>query len=234
MADDSHTNARILVVDDDAQIRKFLRISLEASGYEVLETRLGEDALARAALDRPDLIILDLGLPDIDGMDVLTRLREWSRVPVIILSVRAFERDKVQALDTGANDYVVKPFGILELLARIRAILRGSANPPAPDAAVVRAGELEVDLSARVVRLSGEQVRLTKKEFELLRTLAQNAGRVLTHTQLLDAVWGPAHVEQSQYLRFYIGQLRRKLGEDSDRPRFIHTEPGVGYRLTGE
>jgi two-component system KDP operon response regulator KdpE len=200
----------------------------------VLETRLGEDALGRAALDRPNLIILDLGLPDMDGMEVLTRLREWSRVPVIVLSVRATERDKVQALDAGANDYVVKPFGILELLARIRAILRGSALPPAADAAIIQTGELEIDLSARVVRLSGAQIRLTKKEFELLRALAQNAGRVLTHTQLLDAVWGPAHVEQSQYLRFYIGQLRRNLGDDSDRPRFIHTEPGVGYRLAGE
>lgn len=234
MSDDSHFNPRILIVDDDAQIRKFLRISLEASGFDVIDTRLGEDALGRAALDRPDLIILDLGLPDMDGLEVLVRLREWTRLPVIILSVRSGERDKVQALDSGANDYVVKPFGILELMARVRATLRGAEKTPAPPNAVVRAGTLEVDLAARAVRLSGEPLRLTRKEFELLRTLAQNAGRVLTHTQLLDAVWGPAHVEQSQYLRFYIGQLRKKLGDDSDSPRFIHTEPGVGYRLAGE
>jgi two-component system KDP operon response regulator KdpE len=234
MADDTRFKPRILIVDDDAQIRKFLRISLEASGFDVIEARLGADALGRAALDQPDLMIVDLGLPDMDGMEVIGRLREWSPTPVLILSVRAAERDKVQALDAGANDYVVKPFGVLELLARVRAILRTAERPPRPAEALVRAGELEIDLATRVVRLRGEPVRLTKKEFELLRTLAQNAGRVLTHTQLLDAVWGPAHIDQSQYLRFYVGQLRKKLQDDAERPQFIQTEPGVGYRLATE
>jgi two-component system KDP operon response regulator KdpE len=234
MADDTRFKPRILIVDDDAQIRKFLRISLEASGFDVIEARLGADALGRAALDQPDLMILDLGLPDMDGMEVIGRLREWSPTPVLVLSVRAAERDKVQALDAGANDYVVKPFGVLELLARVRAILRTAERPPRPAEALVRAGELEIDLATRVVRLRGEPVRLTKKEFELLRTLAQNAGRVLTHTQLLDAVWGPAHIDQSQYLRFYVGQLRKKLQDDAERPQFIQTEPGVGYRLATE
>jgi two-component system KDP operon response regulator KdpE len=231
LPDTSAEAPRILIVDDDTQIRKFLRISLEASGFEVIETRLGEDALKKAALQRPSLIILDLGLPDLDGQEVIQRLREWTETPIIVLSVRSNEREKVRALDSGANDYVVKPFGVLELLARVRAALRLAERGELPAEAVVRSGDLEVDLPARVVRLSGAPVHLTKKEFELLKTLAQSAGRVLTHGQLLEAVWGPAHVEQSQYLRFHIGQLRKKLGDDPERPRYVVTEPGVGYRL---
>ncbi len=226
--------ARILVIDDDAQIRRFLRISLEASGFETIESRLGDEALKKMALERPDLAILDLGLPDMDGMDVIARMREWTGTPIIVLSGRGSEQDKVQALDAGANDYVVKPFGVLELLARVRAALRQAARPGLPADAIVRIGDLEIDLAARRVRLKAAIVRLTKKEFELLKALAQNPGRVLTHAQLLDAVWGPAHTEQSQYLRFYIGQLRKKLRDDSDSPRFIHTEQGVGYRLAME
>jgi two-component system KDP operon response regulator KdpE len=231
LPDESANGARVLVVDDDTQIRKFLRISLEASGFEVIETRLGEDALKKAALERPNLIILDLSLPDLDGQEVIQRLREWTETPIIVLSVRSSEREKVRALDAGANDYVVKPFGVLELLARVRAALRLAERADLPAETVVKSGDLEIDLPARVVRLGGAPVHLTKKEFELLKTLAQSAGRVLTHGQLLEAVWGPAHVEQSQYLRFHIGQLRKKLGDDPERPRYVVTEPGVGYRL---
>jgi two-component system KDP operon response regulator KdpE len=224
----------VLVVDDDPQIRKFLRVSLEASGYDVIEARLGADAVKRVALERPSLVILDLGLPDVDGQEVIERLREWTETPIIVLSARSAEREKVRALDAGANDYVVKPFGVLELLARVRALLRTAARMQAPSQTVVACGDLEIDLASRAVRVSGEPVHLTKKEFELLKTLAQSAGRVLTHSQLLEAVWGPAHVEQSQYLRFHIGQLRKKLGDDPDLPRYIVTEPGVGYRLAND
>jgi two-component system KDP operon response regulator KdpE len=230
--DESAVSGLVLVVEDDAQMQKFLRISLEASGFQVIETRLGQDALKRAALERPNIIILDLGLPDLDGHVVIARLREWTHTPIIVLSVRLSEREKVKALDAGANDYVVKPFGVLELLARVRAALRLAERAQQPDETVVRTGALEIDLAARMVRLEGEPLHLTKKEFELLKTLAQSAGRVLTHTQLLNAVWGPSHVEQFQYLRFHIAQLRKKLCDDPEKPRYIETESGVGYRLS--
>jgi two-component system KDP operon response regulator KdpE len=221
---------KILVVDDDAAIRKFLRISLEASGYEVIEARTGEQALAKAATETPALVILDLGLPDLDGREVVTRLRDWFRGPILILSVRAGETEKVAALDAGADDYVVKPFGIQELLARVRVLLR--ARPGARDEkSRIELGALSIDLAAREVIVDGREVNLTQREFSLLERLARHAGKVVTQRQLLTEIWGASHAGDTQYLRVYIGMLRQKLGDDPSRPRFIRTEPGVGYRL---
>ena len=222
----------ILVVDDEAQIRKFLRIALEAHGFEVREAATGRQGVAHAATDTPDLVILDLGLPDLDGKEVIRRIREWSGVPILILSVRQAEAEKVAALDAGANDYVVKPFGIAELLARVRALLRTGGRGTAQG----RAGD---DHRRRPHRRSGaprsaprrEPVKLTRKEFELLSVLARNAGRILTHGQLLREVWGKAHENDTQYLRVFVSQLRRKLNDDPAHPRFILNEPGVGYRM---
>lgn len=221
----------ILIVDDEPQIRKFLRIALEASGFAVAEASNGAEGVARCATTAPSLVILDLGLPDIDGQDVVRRIREWSEVPILVLSVRQSEAEKVALLDAGANDYVVKPFGIQELLARIRALLRrgGRAEPAATAEIVV--GALEVDLARHEVRVDGEPVRLTPKEFDLLRVLAQNAGRILTHGQILREVWGKAHEHDTQYLRVFVSQLRHKLRDDPADPRFILNEPGVGYRM---
>lgn len=221
--------ARILVVDDDDAIRKFLRISLTASGYGVIEARTGEQALAKAATESPDLVVLDLGLPDLDGRDVVRHLRDWFTGPILILSVRAGEQEKVAALDAGADDYVVKPFGIQELLARVRVLLR--ARPGAPSPPVIELGTLRIDLAARNVTVGGRAVSLTRKEFELLALLARNAGKVVTQRQILAEVWGEAHLGDTQYLRVYVGQIRGKLGDDPANPRFIRTEPGVGYRL---
>lgn len=221
----------ILIVDDEPEIRKFLRISLEASGYMVIEARTGGGALAKAATETPDLVILDLGLPDLDGQDVVARLREWSRVPVLILSVRSGEAEKVRALDAGANDFVVKPFGIRELLARVRALLRDAQRDEADAPSWFRSGDLEIDYLARTVSLESAPVKLSRKEFELLKLLTQNAGRVLTQSHILSEIWGPAHADAPQYLRVYIGQLRRKLKDDPDAPHFIATLPGVGYRF---
>lgn len=222
---------RILIVDDEPEIRKFLRISLNASGYEVIEARSGEQALSKAAIETPALIILDLGLPDLDGTQVVERLREWSRIPVLILSVRSAETEKVRALDAGANDFVVKPFGIQELLARVRALLRDIPTSASNTASLFRSDDLEIDYLKRSVELDGIPVRLSKKEFELLKLLTQNAGRVLTHVYILGEVWGPAHTEASQYLRVYIGQICNKLNDQPDAPRFIETVPRVGYRF---
>jgi two-component system KDP operon response regulator KdpE len=221
---------RILVVDDDAAIRKFLGISLEASGYDTVEARSGEQAIARAVTEAPALVVLDLGLPDMDGREVVTRLRDWFRDPILILSVRADETGKVAALDAGADDYVVKPFGIHELLARLRVLLRarGPASAPEP---VVEAGPLRIDLAAREARLDGRPVALTRKEFDLLAFLARHPGKVVTQRQLLAEIWGDAHVGDAQYLRVYVGQIRQKLGDDPAAPRFIRTETGVGYRF---
>jgi two-component system KDP operon response regulator KdpE len=223
--------ARILVVDDEPQIRKFLRISLGAYGYEVIEAARGEEGVGKCATESPDLVILDLGLPDLDGQQVIARLREWSTVPIIVLSVRAAETEKVAALDRGADDYVTKPFGIHELLARVRAVLRSRRQEGAPPPAVVRIGELAVDLVRHRVRAGDAEVRLSRKEFALLRTLALHAGRIVTHQQLLREVWGPAHEHETHYLRIYIGHLRQKLADDPANPRYISNEPGVGYRL---
>ena len=222
--------ATILVVDDEPQIRKFLRISLSAGGYKVLEAGTGEEGLAQAALGRPDLVVLDLGLPDKDGQDVLRELREWSQVPVLVLSVRASESEKVLALDSGANDYVTKPFGIQEFLARIRVLLRQGASGETQEA-VVTVGPLSVDFSYRRVLLDGAEVALTRKEYAVLSTLARHIGRVVTQQQLLKDIWGPTHTEDTHYLRVVVGHLRQKLVDDPTSPRFIVTEAGVGYRL---
>lgn len=219
----------ILLVEDDAPIRRFLRISLEAHHFRVLETRLGEEGLALCADHNPVLVVLDLGLPDIDGQTFISRLRSWSGVPLIVLSARSDEQQKVQALDAGADDYVTKPFGVAELMARIRALLRNRFESPAP--AVFEVGELRVDPGRREVTLAGEPVHLSRKEYELLLLLISQPGKVLTHRQILTEIWGPAHVEDTHYLRVLVGHLRQKLGEDSSRPRHILTQQGVGYRL---
>jgi two-component system KDP operon response regulator KdpE len=221
---------RILVVDDEEQIRKLLRISLGAYGYEVIEATGGEEAVRKCATESPDLVVLDLGLSDISGHEVIARIREWSQVPIIVLSVRAQESEKVEALDRGADDYVTKPFGIAELLARVRAVLRVRHSPGAETAAIT-AGDLVVDVPAHRVHVAGREVKLSRKEFEILRLLAQHAGRVITHQQMLRAVWGPAHEQETHYLRVYIGHLRQKLGDNPLNPRYISNEPGIGYRL---
>lgn len=229
----SESGPRILVIDDEPQIRKFLRISLGSHGYQVIEAARGQEGVEKCATEQPALVVLDLGLPDIDGQDVILRIREWSTVPIVVLSVRAGEAEKVSALDRGANDYVTKPFGIAELLARIRAALRNQAVQAAGAAppSEIDVGELHIDLARHLVRLAGQDVKLSKKEFELLRVLAQNAGRIVTHRQLLRDVWGPAQENEIHYLRVYVGHLREKLGDDSAAPKFILNEPGVGYRL---
>ena len=224
---------RILVVDDEAPIRRFLRIALEAHGYAVSEAGTARRGLEAAALEGPDLIILDLGLPDRDGKAALAELRSWSEAPVIVLSVRESEGEKVAALDAGAQDYVVKPFGVQELLARIRSQLRARPGAESREA-VRRVGDLEIDAGARQVTVAGELVKLTRKEFDVLWTLARNAGRLVTHRALLAEVWGKAHEQDTQYLRVFVRQLRQKLGEDAAHPRYIVNEPGVGYRIGGE
>jgi len=229
----SGDSASVLIIDDEPQIRKFLRISLASQGYRVLESTDGRDGLARAALEQPDLVVLDLGLPDMDGQEVLGELRSWTRVPVIVLSVRSSEAEKVRALDAGANDYVTKPFGIQEFLARVRALLRlpqSTTNSPGQ----VLCGALCIDLAFTRVSLGERVVSLTKKEYALLAELARHAGRVVTQQHLLKIVWGPSHAGDSHYLRVVIGHLRQKLGDDPAAPRFIVTEAGVGYRLISD
>jgi len=224
------TQPSVLVIDDEAQIRKFLRISLSAQGYRVLEGGNGRDGLAQAALGKPDLVVLDLGLPDMDGQAVLRELRAWSQVPVMVLSVRASESEKVLALDGGANDYVTKPFGIQEFLARVRALLRQATGDSRQDV-VVRSGALAVDFAFRRVSLAGTEVALTPKEYAVLAMLARHLGRVVTQQQLLKDIWGPSHADDSHYLRVVVGHVRQKLGDDPTAPQFIVTEAGVGYRL---
>lgn len=226
--------AHVLVIDDEPQIRKFLRISLAAQGYQVSEAATGTEGLAQAALGQPDLVILDLGLPDRDGQEVLVELREWSAVPVLVLSVRADEREKVRALDAGANDYVTKPFGIQEFLARSRALLRQTSATAGQQVAALEVGDLKVDFAYRRVTLGGSEVALTRKEYAVLAALAQHPGRVVTQRQLLIDIWGPTHARDSHYLRIVIGHLRQKFGDDPVAPRYIVTEPGVGYRLRAE
>jgi two-component system KDP operon response regulator KdpE len=227
--------ARLLIVDDELQIRNFLNISLRAAGYEVLQAAGGREALQMCAHKQPELVLLDLGLPDISGHDVIRSLRSpknkhW-QVPIIVISVRGEDADKVAALDAGANDYVQKPFSTAELLARIRACLR--VNAAIATVPIIEVGELRIDVPAHEVHLAGQLVHLSKKEFDLLLALARAAGRVCTHRQLLDAVWGPSHREDVQYLRIYISQLRAKLGDDPAQPRLIANEQGIGYRLLG-
>ena len=221
---------RVLVVDDEPQIRRFLRLGLDGHGYEVLEAETAEAALRTAATGRPELVVLDLGLPDREGFDVLAALREWSRVPVIVLSVRSREDEKVRAFELGADDYVVKPFGMAELLARIRAALRRRVEAEAP-APVFHVGALEVDLVRRLVRVSGREIRLSPKQYRLLQVLVANAGKVVTHGQLLAEVWGAGHREDVQYLRVFVQKLRRQIEDDPARPVYLITELGVGYRL---
>lgn len=220
----------ILVIEDEAQMRRFLRASLSSNGYRVLEAETGEDGVAQAAARNPDLILLDLGLPDLDGLVVAERLRAWSKTPIIVISARGREEDKIKALDAGADDYLTKPFGVGELLARIRVGLRNAARGDS-GAAQFSLGELTVDLVRRRVLVSGQEVHLTPIEYKLLSTLVKHAGRVITHGQLLREVWGPGSRDQTQYLRVYMGQLRHKLEQNPSRPQYLTTEPGVGYRL---
>jgi len=226
----SAVRPRILVIDDEPQIHRFLSPALDAAGYEPKRADSGQEGLRGVALWSPDAVVLDLGLPDMDGKDVLVRAREFYSKPIIILSARDREAEKIEALDLGADDYVEKPFGIGELLARIRASLRQRADPAAHKGPVV-AGDVIIDLDRRLVTRNGEPVRLTPKEYELLGHLAQHAGKLLGHADLLTAVWGAAHAADTQYLRVVIGQLRQKLEEDPAQPKLIVTEPGVGYRL---
>ncbi|WP_096785902.1 response regulator [Rhodobacter sp. CZR27] len=221
--------ARILIVDDEPSIRRFLRVALEAERHVVIEAATAREGIERAALDSPAAIVLDLGLPDRDGIEVLRAVREWSQVPVLVLSVRSDEAGKVAALDAGAQDYVTKPFGIREFLARLRAVLRDRATPGAP--AVIEAEGLRIDLAAHRVSLDGAEVKLTKREFDLLRLLAAQPGRLVTQGAILRTLWGPSHTDDSQYLRVYVRQLRAKLGDDAADPRWIFTEPGLGYRF---
>ena len=224
---------RILVVDDEPQIRRALRTSLNAHGYEVSTAGTGEEALEVAAETSPDLVFLDLGLPDMDGTEVVKRLRGFSAAPVIILSVRDAQADKVMALDAGADDYVTKPFGMEELLARLRATLR-RAQPSEAGPSVLRFEDVEVDLGKRLVRKGGEPIHLTPTEYDLLEAMVTDPGKLLTHRWLLQKVWGRGYSEESHYLRVYVRQLRQKLGDDATAPRFIVTEPGVGYRWVAE
>jgi two-component system, OmpR family, KDP operon response regulator KdpE len=226
------TQPHILVIDDEVQILRALRTILTAKQFKVSVASRGEEGLALAAAQPPDLIILDLSLPDMDGVEVCARLREWTQVPIIILSVRESERDKVIALDKGADDYLTKPFGIEELLARIRVALRHSAQTlGSQKSQVITAGQVVIDLALHQVTRSGEEVRLTATEFKLLAFLAANAGRVLTNRSILSQVWEPADADRVEYLRVYIRQLRKKLENDPDHPRMIRNEPGIGYRF---
>jgi len=224
----------VLVVDDDPKIRRLVATHLGQAGFEVYLAANGEEAIYQASLNQPDIVVLDLAMPGIDGFETLARLREWYTDPVIILSATDQEQEKVRALDIGADDYITKPFGTEELAARIRAAIRraerlsGSTDTQDP---VVNAGSFEIDLAARLVYRDGEEVRLSRTEYDLLRLLAVNAGKVMTHRQLLQAVWGPEYGEETEYLRTFVKQLRRKLEEDPSRPKQILTEPGVGYRL---
>jgi two-component system, OmpR family, KDP operon response regulator KdpE len=220
---------RILVIDDELAIRRLLKISLEAEGHAYFEAGTGQEGLVAAATQRPELIILDLGLPDMDGSVVLKRLREWSSVPVIVLTVKDSETDKVALLDAGADDYLTKPFGVPELMARVRVALRHNRSTVTEP--VLRTADLQIDFTDRTVSVRGDLVRLTATEYELLKILAQHAGKVVTQRQLLKEIWGPQAVDQSQYLRVYVAQLRKKLERDPGSPEFIITEPSVGYRL---
>jgi two-component system KDP operon response regulator KdpE len=229
------TQPHILVIDDEAQILRALRTILTAKQFKVTTASRGEEGLALAAALSPDLIVLDLALPDMDGVEVCARLREWTQVPIIILSVREGERDKVNALDKGADDYLTKPFGIEELLARIRVALRHSAQAHSSSKnTIITAGPLMIDLAQHLVTNNGAEVKLTATEFKLLAYLAANAGRVLTHQAILSQVWDPADADHVEYLRVYMRQLRKKLEEDPNQPKYILNEPGIGYRFISD
>jgi two-component system KDP operon response regulator KdpE len=220
---------RVLVIDDEPQIRKLLRVSLGAHGYDVHESISGMESVTQAADIKPDLVILDLGLPDIDGKEVVRRLREWSDVPILILTARDQEKEKIDALDAGADDYITKPFSMGELLARMRVSVRRAAH--SGDDPVIQCGDLSIDLAQRRVMVDNQEIKLTPTEYDILKILAQNAGKVLTHRQLLKAVWGDTYSDDTHYIRVYIGQLRRKIEPNPTQPKYIVTESGVGYRL---
>ncbi len=220
---------RVLIVDDEVQIRRLLRVTLEAAGFEVHDAESGNLGLTEAAGWRPEGIVLDLGLPDMDGKEVLRRLREWSRVPVLVLTVRDSEPETIAALDLGADDYLTKPFRALELVARLRAVLRRAQ--PAKEQSVVRFGDVDIDFVTRIVRRGGKEVKFSAREYDLLRTLALHGGRVVTHGQLLRELWGPNSEKNTQYLWVYMTHLRQKLEDDPRSPRFLKTEAGIGYRL---
>lgn len=225
-----NARARVLVIDDEAAILRFLKPALEANSYEMSSTDTVADAIKRIAAETPDIVLLDLGLADGDGKDVIRRVREWSDVPIIVLSAREREAEKIDSLDLGADDYVNKPFNVGELMARMRAALRHRLQRKA-ETPLLRVGDLEVDSVRHRVTRGGAELKLTPKEFDLLSFLARHAGRVVTHRQILAAVWGPAHTEDTQYLRVYIGQLRQKIEDKPDDPRVVLTEPGIGYRV---
>jgi two-component system KDP operon response regulator KdpE len=225
----------VVLIEDEPQIRRFLRATLTGQGYRLFEATTGADGLVEVGSRQPDVVIVDLGLPDVDGIDVIRRLREWTAVPIIVLSARGQERDKVTALDAGADDYVSKPFGASELLARIRVALRHTAGAShEADDATFTVRELRMDLLHRQVFVGDREVRLTPIEYKLLATLVRHAGKVVTHQQLLREVWGPTHTDQSHYVRVYMAHLRHKLEAEPARPQYLLTEPGVGYRLTSE
>lgn len=223
--------ARILIIEDELQIRKLLKVSLNAHGYDLEEAANGKDGVTRAATFKPDLLIIDLGLPDIDGKEVVKQIREWSETPIIILTARDQEQEKIEALDSGADDYMTKPFGVGELLARMRVCLRRAAT--IEQQPVLVCGGLVVDLQQRRVTVEGDEVKLTPTEYEIIKMMMQHAGKVITHKQLLKAVWGNAYQQDTHYIRVYIGQLRRKIEQNPTQPRYIITESGVGYRLMG-
>jgi two-component system KDP operon response regulator KdpE len=224
---------RVLVVDDEPAILRFLRPSLEANGYEVVAATTVDEAMKRIAREAPEIVVLDLGLPDGDGKDVIRQVRQWSDVPIVVLSAREREAEKVEALDLGADDFVNKPFGVGELMARLRAALRHRAQHQG-ETVTLKIGEVEIDTVRHRVTRAGSDIKLTPKEFELLACLARHAGKVMTHRQLLIAVWGPAHAQDTQYLRVFIGQLRQKVEENADDPKIILTELGIGYRVAEE
>ena len=221
--------ARILVIDDEPQIRRLLKVALTAHGYDVDECKIGQEGINRAAIFKPDLIVLDLGLPDIDGKAVVVAIREWSKVPILILTARDQESEKIEALDAGADDYVTKPFSMGELLARLRVALRHAIT--AENGPIITCGDLVIDLVGRHVMRGDKEIKLTPTEYEILKVLALNIGKVLTHKYLLKTVWGNAYNEDTHYIRVYIGQLRRKVEENPAQPKYIITESGVGYRL---
>jgi len=222
----------VLLIEDEPQMKRFLRVTLKSHGYDLIEAATGQEGLTQAATRNPDVVLLDLGLPDIDGLEVAKRLREWTPVPIIVLSARGQELDKIKALDAGADDYLTKPFGVGELLARLRVALRHRETQRSENKeSVFMLGDVQVDFTKRRVLMNDTEVHLTPIEYKLLTVLIRNAGKVITHNQLLKEVWGPSYANQTQYLRVYMGQLRHKLEVDPARPRYFMNEPGVGYRL---
>jgi len=224
----------ILIIEDELPVRRLLRAILETRQYSVVESPTGDEGLRKAATEQPDLVLLDLDLPDVDGVTVIARLREWSTMPIIVVSARSGEQDKIVALDAGADDYLTKPFGVGELLARVRVAVRHNAASKNTGDPVLAVGNLQIDLGSRRVTSGGKVVHLTRNEFRLLAVLAKNAGKTLTHRQLLREVWGPESQQETHYLRVYINQLRQKLEQDPSQPVYLLTEPGVGYRLATE